>query len=118
MSPDDEATLRANLSRLRESCDELVMRLCRDLGTATTTCEMVKIHTKVFPPSRCELMLSRYGEENAHLAAEASLAAQAQGKFWALHDVMFANGTRAVNPGDPDEILSKIQAGIEQRAYL
>jgi protein-disulfide isomerase len=28
---------------------------------------------------------------NAHLAAEASLAAHAQGKFWAFHDLLFGN---------------------------
>lgn len=28
---------------------------------------------------------------NAHLAAEASLAAHAQGKFWPMHDLLFAN---------------------------
>jgi protein-disulfide isomerase len=31
---------------------------------------------------------------NAHLAAQASLAAHAQGKFWALHDKMFANQSK------------------------
>ena len=29
--------------------------------------------------------------ENAHRAAEASLAAHAQGKFWPFHDLLFAN---------------------------
>ncbi len=29
--------------------------------------------------------------QNAHLAAQASLAAHAQGKFWAYHDLLFAN---------------------------
>ena len=31
------------------------------------------------------------GNKDSHLAAEASLAAQAQGKFWPFYDVMFGN---------------------------
>jgi protein-disulfide isomerase len=31
------------------------------------------------------------GNPNAHLAAEASLAAHAQGGFWRLYDIMFGN---------------------------
>jgi protein-disulfide isomerase len=160
------------LAGKRKKCDELVTKLCGDLGPATETCNMVKTHTKSFPPERCEMMMQHYTEvladlkrqedrnkpltpeklakistgdvtafgpenakvtivefsdfqcpfcsraasavetvrekykdkvrfvfrqfplsfhQNAHTAAEASLAAKAQGKFWEFHDKMFAD---------------------------
>jgi protein-disulfide isomerase len=45
-------------------------------------------------PDRVRLVFRQYPsrkDPDAHLAAEASLAAQAQGKFWEYHDVLFAN---------------------------
>jgi protein-disulfide isomerase len=45
-------------------------------------------------PSRVRVVFRQYPSPkhpDAHLAAEASLAAHAQGKFWAYHDVLFAN---------------------------
>lgn len=155
-----------------KKCDELVTKLCTDLGEQTSSCEMVRTQTKTFPPDRCVLMLEHYAEvvadlkqqeeklkplseekaakiaqgaapafgptdakvtvvefsdfqcpfcsraaeaahkvkekygdkvrfvfrqfplsfhKDAHTAAEASLAANAQGKFWEFHDKLFAN---------------------------
>ncbi len=160
------------LAEQGKKCDELVAKLCGDLGETTQTCEMVKTQTKTFPPDRCALMVEHYSEvladlkqqedrlkpldaekaakiatgvvpafgpadakvtivefsdfqcpfcsraaeathkvkekygdkvrfvfrqfplsfhKDAHTAAEASLAANAQGKFWEFHDKMFAN---------------------------
>jgi protein-disulfide isomerase len=156
----------------KKTCDELQDKLCKDLGPTTKTCEMVKTHTKTFPPERCDMMMKRYPEvladlkkqeeknkpvdpaaiakltagsppafgpkdakvtlvefsdfqcpycsraatavseikkkygdkvhfvfrqfplsfhQNAHIAAQASLAAHAQGKFWQFHDKLFEN---------------------------
>ncbi len=156
----------------RKKCDDLVTKLCKDIGPKTETCNMVATHTKSFPPERCEMMMQHYTEvladlkrqedrnkplpadkiakiatgdapsfgpadskvtivefsdfqcpfcsraanaveqlrkeygtkvhfvfrqfplsfhQNAHTAAEASLAAKAQGKFWEFHDKMFAD---------------------------
>lgn len=44
--------------------------------------EQVRLVFRQFPSSR---------NQSAHLAAEASLAAHAQGKFWRFYDVMFGN---------------------------
>jgi protein-disulfide isomerase len=160
------------LAEQGKKCDELVTKLCGDLGETTQTCEMVKTQTKTFAPDRCALMIEHYAEvlgdlkqqeeknkplseekatkiaqgvapafgpadakvtivefsdfqcpfcsraadaahkvkekygdkvrfvfrqfplsfhKDAHTAAEASLAANAQGKFWEFHDKLFAN---------------------------
>jgi protein-disulfide isomerase len=160
------------LGEQKKKCEELVGKLCGDLGAETASCEMVKTQTKNFTPDRCALMMQHYAEvlgdlkqqeermkpldeakrakiaegkvpafgpddakvtivefsdfecpfcsraadithkvkekygdkvrfvfrqfplsfhKNAHVAAEASLAAHAQGKFWEFHDKLFAN---------------------------
>jgi protein-disulfide isomerase len=160
------------LGEKRKKCDELVTKLCADIGPETGTCTMVKDKTKEFPPERCDMMMQHYAEvltdlkrqeeknkplspekqakmaegdapafgpkdakvtivefsdfecpfcsraaeashkikekygdkvrfifrqfplsfhAHAHLAAEAALAANAQGKFWEYHDKLFAN---------------------------
>jgi protein-disulfide isomerase len=171
----DSVKAVAKLGEKKKKCDELQTKLCNDLGPTTKTCDMVKTHTKTFPPERCEMMLGRYGEvladlkkqeeknkplssekvakltagdapsfgpkdskvvlvefsdfqcpycsraanamtelkkkygdkvyfvfrqfplsfhQNAHISAQASLAAHAQGKFWELHDKMFENQSK------------------------
>ncbi len=153
-------------------CDELVKKLCAELGPETATCKMVTEKTAQFPPDRCTSMMKdyakvlgqlkqmeaankpltadkvaelnktgageygpadakvtvvefsdfqcpycsraaaaandikkKYGDKvrvifrqfplsfhkDAHLAGQASLAANAQGKFWEFHDLLFAN---------------------------
>lgn len=160
------------LGEQKKKCDELVEKLCTDIGKETSTCEMVKTQTKNFTPDRCNMMMEHYAEvladlkkqeernkplspekasmiaegnapsfgppeaavtivefsdfqcpfcsraadatnkikekygdkvhlvfrqfplsfhKDAHLAAQASLAAHAQGKFWEYHDKLFAN---------------------------
>jgi protein-disulfide isomerase len=160
------------LGEQKKKCEELVTKLCGDLGAETGSCEMVKTQTKTFTPDRCALMMQHYPEvlsdlkqqedrmkpldeekrakiaggavpafgpddakvtivefsdfecpfcsraaeithkvkekygdkvrfvfrqfplsfhKNAHTAAEASLAAHSQGKFWEFHDKLFAN---------------------------
>lgn len=158
--------------KLGEVCEELVAKLCKDLGPETQTCAMVKERTPTFPSGQCREMLEgydrvvqelrevekqnapltpelakkhatgdrpsfgpddakvtvveysdfecpycgqaatvvtalkeRFGDRvrfvfrqfplsfhpNADLAAQASLAAHAQGKFWPFHDLLFQN---------------------------
>lgn len=158
--------------KMVSSCDQLVERLCADLGSETSTCAMVKERTPTFPAAQCKEMLGtydkvleelrevekqnaplspelaakqakgdrpsfgpddakvtvveysdfecpycsqaatvvsglkeKYGDRvrfvfrqfplsfhpHADLAAQASLAAHAQGKFWPFHDLLFQN---------------------------
>lgn len=51
---------------------------------------------------------------DAHLAAEAALAAHAQGKFWALHDAMFEHQD-ALGRADLDRYAK--DAGLEMKAF-
>ncbi len=167
------------LTNLNKSCDELVKKLCADLGPTTPTCKMVTEKTPSFGGDRCTKMLGEYAKvlgqlkqmedankplgadkiaaiaapggsefgpkdakvtivefsdfqcpyctraadatkqlkkkygdkvrfifrqfplgfhKNAHLAAQASLAANAQGKFWEYHDTLFANQKALLRP--------------------
>lgn len=52
--------------------------------------------------------------KNAHLAAEAALAAGAQGKFWEYHDVLFANQRQLDR--DSLEKYAK-QVGLDEAAF-
>jgi protein-disulfide isomerase len=52
--------------------------------------------------------------EHAMLAAQASMAAHAQGKFWALHDAMFASGGKLDRAGI--DALAKA-AGLNMAAF-
>jgi protein-disulfide isomerase len=170
---------KKKLAEQGKKCDELVKKLCGDLGETTQTCEMVRTQTKTFAPDRCALMIEHYAEvlkdlqqqedrnkplneekaskiaqgpapafgpadakvtivefsdfqcpfcsraadaahkvkekygdkvrfvfrqfplsfhKDAHTAAEASLAANAQGKFWEFHDKLFANQQKLDRP--------------------
>lgn len=52
--------------------------------------------------------------QDAHLAAQASLAAHAQGKFWQLHDLMFENQNAL---GRDDLVRYGKQAGLDMAAF-
>ena len=60
---------------------------------------------------------------NAHLAAEASLAAHAQGKFWAYHDMLFGNPqdhSRAALERYAKEAhldLAKFRKALDQKSF-
>jgi protein-disulfide isomerase len=168
----DTSGIKLKLAEAQKACDDLVAKLCADLGPETETCGMVKTQTKNFPAERCSMMMQNYdkvvGElkrreegnkpltpekvasiatgdapaygpagakvtlvefsdfqcpycskaatamqklkekygkqvrfvfrqfplpfhQDAHVAAEAALAANAEGKFWPFHDRLFAN---------------------------
>jgi protein-disulfide isomerase len=168
----DTGYTKTQLAGMKKACDELVTKLCKDLGPKSKTCAMVRNRTKSFPPDRCTQMMGKYPQviaqlkkmeaknkplspalaaamgktnaasfgpknakvlivefsdfqcpycsraakaanqikakygkqvrfvfrqfplgfhKDAHLAAQASLAADAQGKFWAYHDILFEN---------------------------
>ncbi|HEX7481161.1 MAG TPA: thioredoxin domain-containing protein [Polyangiales bacterium] len=192
------------LASKRKKCDELVTKLCTDLGPTTATCDMVKTHTKSFPPERCDMMMQHYTEvladlkrqedknkplapeklakltegepasfgpatakvtvvefsdfqcpfcsraataveqlrtkygdkvhfvfrqfplsfhQNAHTAAEASMAAKAQGKFWEFHDKLFANQQKLDRPSlegfakDVGLDVAKFKKALDDKTY-
>ena len=51
---------------------------------------------------------------NSLLAHEASLAADAQGKFWEMHDLLFANQTKLALP---DLLRYAKQLGLDLTAF-
>ena len=55
---------------------------------------------------------------DAQRAAEASEAAAAQGKFWEMHDALYANGGR-LSPAELDEVAGRVGLDVERfRAEL
>ena len=53
----DMAGAKTKIKALGASCDQLIAKLCGDLGEKTATCELVRTKTKTFPPDRCKEML-------------------------------------------------------------
>lgn len=179
----DFSTVEKQIEGERKVCNDLVERLCKDLGPATDTCQMVKDETPQFPREQCEeigtnydqvlaelkqreaqnqplspevqariagvgapsfgpdnakvtivefsdfqcpfctraasvvqQIKEKYGDKvrfvfrqyplpmhgDAHLAAQASLAAHQQGKFWEYHDLLFANQRALTRPALED----------------
>ena len=50
------------VKNLRSVCDELVTKLCKEIGEETETCEMVKDRTPQFPRAQCRQMMDNYGK--------------------------------------------------------
>lgn len=192
------------LGAMRKGCDELVVKLCKDLGETTETCAMVKRETPKFPAERCAQFLQQYDQvlgdlkrmeaknkpldaekiakiaaadaanfgpadakvtivefsdfqcpycsraanvveqikekysdkarfvfrhfplsfhQNAHIASQAAMAANAQGKFFEMHDKMFAN-QGALGREDLDKYaaeigldMAKFKAALDDGTY-
>ena len=51
---------KAQFEKKRKVCEELVNKLCKDIGNDTETCAMVRKQTQNFDPARCEGMMSQY----------------------------------------------------------
>ena len=51
---------KKELSKLSKPCDDLIAKLCKDLGPETQTCAMVKSKTPQFGSERCTQMMGNY----------------------------------------------------------
>ena len=65
---DIPATL-AKVKQARSACDELVTKLCKDIGEETESCKLVKDKTPSFPPERCQQMMQNYDKVLGELQA-------------------------------------------------
>ena len=63
----DMTVTKEKIAAMGAKCDELVKKLCTDLGPETQTCSMVTEKTKQFPPDRCVQMLGQYKQVLAEL---------------------------------------------------
>lgn len=59
----------SKLGDVRKPCNELVAKLCADLGEETKTCAMVKERTGQFPVAQCQSMMGNYDKVIAELRA-------------------------------------------------
>lgn len=190
----DMAFSKAAITKQRAACQELVTKLCADLGPDTNSCKMVTEKTPSFPPERCASMMGQYDQvlkelkaeeaknkpldaaaqaklasgstltfgpkdapvtvvefsdfqcpycsraadavdaikkkypdnvrvvfrqfplgfhKEAHLAAQASAAAGAQGKFWQYHDLLFKN-QKALSRPDLEKYAKEVGLNMKQ----
>ena len=61
---------KGKLGEMGKACEEIVAKLCADIGPDTQTCAMVKEVTPRFPPEKCGEMLAQYPAVLAELKAE------------------------------------------------
>jgi protein-disulfide isomerase len=175
-------------------CNDLLNRLCNDIGTETQTCKMLLGQASTMAPEQCEQMTAQYDQvlaevqrmeaqnkplppdkatkiaasdapgygpadskvtvvefsdfecpycsmaatsvnelktkygdrvrfvfrqfpldfhKKAHLTAQASLAANAQGKFWEFHDKVFAN-QKAIDRADLEKYAEEIGLDMDR----
>lgn len=57
----------AKIKKERAVCDNLVSKLCKDIGEETDTCKMVQDKTAAFPTDRCDQMMEQYDQVVAQL---------------------------------------------------
>lgn len=60
MALEEVPSTLARLKAARESCTELVTKLCTELGKETDTCKMVTEKTERLAPENCRSMLDNY----------------------------------------------------------
>lgn len=65
----DMPATMAKVKAARGACDELVTKLCKDIGEDTESCKLVKDKTPSFPPERCSQMMENYDKVLGELQA-------------------------------------------------
>jgi hypothetical protein len=91
----EQHTLHGEAPQLGPPDAELTLVVFSDFqsGDCARAAPMASAVANLYP-ARVRVVFRQYPSPkhpDAHLAAEASLAAHAQGKFWPYHDVLFAN---------------------------
>ena len=66
---DNIAYTKKAMTEMGSKCDDLVAKLCKDLGDKSESCTMVKAQTPQFPPQQCDMMLQKYDQVLADLKA-------------------------------------------------
>jgi hypothetical protein len=95
LSARDQRSLHGEAPQLGSADAELTLVVFSDFQSAdcARAAPLARVATNLYP-ERVRVVFRQYPTSkhpDAQLAAEASLAAHAQGKFWAFHDVLFAN---------------------------
>jgi protein-disulfide isomerase len=95
LTSQQQGSLHGEAPQLGPPDAELTLVVFSDFqsGDCARAAPMPGVVTNLYP-ARVRVVFRQYPSPqhpDAHLAAEASLAAQAQGKFWPYHDVLFAN---------------------------
>ncbi len=70
----------AKAKQARAVCNDLVTRLCAEVGPETETCEMITDQTKAFPTSQCEMMDEQFDQVLARVRQIAAQKSRMGGK--------------------------------------